>query len=99
MIEFCRSQQRFDGRRIGMRSLELRCTYNPRRDLRTCVARRDRDGTEYTKRIAAQIEENGPQFEYIANFMSVIVWTTTPESLYDRFSQLKAGANVELLAD
>ncbi|KAJ4355293.1 hypothetical protein N0V95_003048 [Ascochyta clinopodiicola] len=46
-----------------------------------------KDVTEYTKAIAAQVEENEKQFEYIANFMPVMVWTTTPDGLHDWFSQ------------
>jgi PAS domain S-box-containing protein len=46
-----------------------------------------KDVTEYTKQIAAQIQENEKQFEYIANFMPVMVWTTTPNGLHDWFSQ------------
>ncbi|KAF2187785.1 hypothetical protein K469DRAFT_725241 [Zopfia rhizophila CBS 207.26] len=44
-----------------------------------------RDVTECTKRIAAQIEENERLFEYIANFMHVMVWTTTPDGVHDWF--------------
>jgi PAS domain S-box-containing protein len=46
-----------------------------------------KDITEFTKQIAAQIQENEKQFEYIANFMPVMVWTTTPDGLHDWFSQ------------
>jgi len=46
-----------------------------------------KDVTEYTKQIAAQIEENERQFEYIANFMPPMVWTTTPDGMHDWFSQ------------
>ena len=46
-----------------------------------------KDITEYTTQIAAQIEENERQFEYIANFMPVMVWTTTPDGMHDWFSK------------
>lgn len=46
-----------------------------------------KDVTEYTKKIAAQVEENERQFEYIANFMPPMVWTTTPDGMHDWFSQ------------
>ncbi|KAF2850812.1 putative histidine kinase group protein-like protein [Plenodomus tracheiphilus IPT5] len=46
-----------------------------------------KDITEYANEIAAQIEENEKQFEYIANFMPVMVWTTTPDGMHDWFSQ------------
>ena len=39
--------------------------------------------TEYTTRIAAQPGENERQFECIANFVPVIVWTTTPTRQHD----------------
>lgn len=46
-----------------------------------------KDITEYANEIAAQIQENERQFESIANFMPVMVWTTTPDGLHDWFSQ------------
>lgn len=46
-----------------------------------------KDITEYANEIAAQIHENEKQFESIANFMPVMVWTTTPDGLHDWFSQ------------
>lgn len=45
-----------------------------------------KDVTEYTDKIAAQVEKNEKQFEYIANFMPVMVWTTTPEGAHDWYS-------------
>ncbi|KAF2468202.1 uncharacterized protein BDR25DRAFT_58603 [Lindgomyces ingoldianus] len=97
IIELCRSRQRFDGRRIGMRNPNSgnRIVY----DVTGEPVLHDESGeflggivifkdvTEYTKRIAAQIEENERQFEYIANFMPVMVWTTTPDGMHDWFSQ------------
>ncbi|EUC32387.1 hypothetical protein COCCADRAFT_5919 [Bipolaris zeicola 26-R-13] len=46
-----------------------------------------KDVTEYTQKIAEQIEQNEKQFEYIANFMPVMVWTTTPDGMHDWFSK------------
>ncbi|KAF2088254.1 putative histidine kinase group protein-like protein, partial [Saccharata proteae CBS 121410] len=46
-----------------------------------------KDVTEYTKRIAHQIEENEKQFEYITNLIPPMVWTTTPTGSHDWFSQ------------
>ncbi|KAK8197247.1 uncharacterized protein BKA78DRAFT_75112 [Phyllosticta capitalensis] len=46
-----------------------------------------KDVTEYTKRIAAQIEENERQFEHVANLIPPLVWTTKPDGSHDWFSQ------------
>ena len=46
-----------------------------------------KDVTEYTKKIAAHIKENEQQFEYIANFMPVMVWTTKPDGEHDWYSK------------
>ncbi|EOD49010.1 putative histidine kinase hhk6p protein [Neofusicoccum parvum UCRNP2] len=46
-----------------------------------------KDVTEYTKRIAEQIEENERQFEYITNLIPIMVWTTRPNGDHDWFSQ------------
>lgn len=46
-----------------------------------------KDVTEYTKRIAEQIEENERQFEYITNLIPIMVWTTKPNGDHDWFSQ------------
>jgi PAS domain S-box-containing protein len=45
-----------------------------------------KDVTEYTQKIAAQVQKNEQQFEYIANFMPVMVWTTTPSGAHDWYS-------------
>ncbi|OMP87435.1 Peroxide stress-activated histidine kinase mak1 [Diplodia seriata] len=46
-----------------------------------------KDVTEYTKRIAEQIEENEKQFEYITNLIPIMVWTTKPNGDHDWFSK------------
>ncbi|OJD29247.1 histidine kinase hhk6p [Diplodia corticola] len=46
-----------------------------------------KDVTEYTKRIAEQIEENEKQFEYITNLIPIMVWTTQPNGDHDWFSK------------
>ncbi|CAI6331611.1 unnamed protein product [Periconia digitata] len=46
-----------------------------------------KDVTEYTNKIAAQVEKNERQFEYIANFIPILIWTTTPEGAHDWYSQ------------
>jgi PAS domain S-box-containing protein len=97
IIELCRTRQRLEKRRIGMRQpvtgtrLVFEISSEP-------VVHEEtgeflggivvfKDITEFTKAIAAQIQENEKQFEYIANFMPVMVWTTTPDGLHDWFSQ------------
>lgn len=97
VIELCRTQTRFEGKRIGMR--------HPRNNTRIVFEVHgepiydDRSGdfiggivifkdvTEYTKRIAQQIQENERQFEYIANLIPIMVWRTTPTGAHDWFSQ------------
>jgi PAS domain S-box-containing protein len=46
-----------------------------------------KDVTEYTTRIAAQAEANEKQFETIANFMPVMVWTARADGVHDWFSR------------
>jgi PAS domain S-box-containing protein len=97
IVEICRTRQRLEGKRIGIRNPNTgtRIVY----DITGETVTHDQTGeflgaivifkdvTEYTKKIAAQIEENEKQFEYIANFMPVMVWTTTPDGMHDWFSQ------------
>jgi len=97
IMELCRSQRRFDGRRVGMRdpvtgtTLAFDVTGEPivhdltGEFLGGIVI--FKDVTEYTRRIAAQMKENERQFEYITNFMPVMVWTTTPNGTHDWYSQ------------
>lgn len=97
IVEICRTQQRIDKRRLGMRHpiTGTRIVFEVNGEpvfheesgefLGGMVV--FKDITEYTSQIAAQIEENEKQFEYIANFMPVMVWTTTPDGMHDWFSQ------------
>ena len=97
IMELCRTRQRLEKRRVGMRQpvTGTRIIFEVNGEpvlheetgefLGGIVV--FKDITEYTKKIAEQIEENEKQFEYIANFMPVMVWTTTPDGLHDWFSQ------------
>lgn len=97
IIELCRSQQRVEGRRIGMRNPRTKARIvfevigEPIHDDNTGEFLGGmvmfKDVTEYTKRIAQQIEENEKQFEYIANLIPIMVWRTTPEGVHDWYSQ------------
>jgi len=97
IVEVCRTQKRVEKRRVGMRQpvTNLRIVFEITGEAVTHDETGEflggivifKDITEYTKQIAAQIEENEKQFEYIANFMPVMVWTTTPDGLHDWFSQ------------
>jgi PAS domain S-box-containing protein len=97
IMEICRTRQRLEGKRVGMRNPKTgtRIVYDITGETVTHDETGEflgaiiifKDVTEYTKRIAAQIEENEKQFEYIANFMPVMVWTTTPDGMHDWFSQ------------
>jgi len=97
IMELCRSQQRIESRRVGMRKpgtgnrMVFDVTGEPilhdvtGEFLGGIVV--FKDVTEYTKKIAAQIKENESQFEYIANFMPVMVWTTKPDGEHDWYSK------------
>ncbi|KAF1942574.1 hypothetical protein EJ02DRAFT_162359 [Clathrospora elynae] len=97
IIEVCRTRQRIEKRRVGMRHPQngTRIVYEINGEPVFHEETGDflggivifKDITEYTKQIAAQIEENEKQFEYIANFMPVMVWTATPDGMHDWFSQ------------
>jgi PAS domain S-box-containing protein len=97
IIEVCRTQQRIGPKRLGMRHPQTgtRIVYEINGEPVMHEETNEflggivifKDITEYTNKIAAQIEENEKQFEYIANFMPVMVWTTTPDGLHDWFSQ------------
>ncbi|PVH98193.1 putative histidine kinase group protein-like protein [Periconia macrospinosa] len=96
IMEVCRSQKRLESRRVGMRhpGTGVRRIF----DVTGETVLHDttgeflggivvfKDVTEYTNKIAAQVEKNEKQFEYIANFMPVMVWTTTPEGAHDWYS-------------
>jgi PAS domain S-box-containing protein len=97
IVEICRTQKRIEQRRVGMRQpiTNQRIVYEINGEPIFHEETGDflggivifNDITEYTKKIAEQIEENEKQFEYIANFMPVMVWTTTPDGMHDWFSQ------------
>ncbi|KAF1912413.1 hypothetical protein BDU57DRAFT_458502 [Ampelomyces quisqualis] len=97
IIELCRTRQKLEKRRIGMRQpvTGTRLVFEVSGEPIVHEGTGEflggivvfKDITEFTKQIAAQIEENEKQFEYIANFMPVMVWTTTPDGLHDWFSQ------------
>jgi PAS domain S-box-containing protein len=97
IIELCRTRKRLDKRRVGMRQpitgsrLIFEISSEPILHEETGDFLGGivvfKDITEFAKQIAAQIQENERQFEYIANFMPVMVWTTTPDGLHDWFSQ------------
>jgi PAS domain S-box-containing protein len=46
-----------------------------------------KDITEYRKELALQIQKNENQFEYIANMIPIMVWTTDPAGIHDWYSQ------------
>ena len=97
IVELCRTRKRLEKRRLGLRQpitgsrLVFEVISEPVIHEETGEFLGGivifKDITEFTKQIAAQIEENEKQFEYIANFMPVMVWTTTPDGLHDWFSQ------------
>ncbi|KIW03976.1 uncharacterized protein PV09_04809 [Verruconis gallopava] len=97
IIQLCRSQKRFDGRRIGMRHPKTKAKivfevlgepiFDDGSDEFLGGIVIFKDVTQYTKRIAEQIEENEKQFEYIANLIPIMVWRTTPEGIHDWYSQ------------
>jgi PAS domain S-box-containing protein len=97
IIEVCRSQKRIEKQRLGLRHPQTgtRIVYEINGEPVFHEETGDflggivvfKDVTEYTQKIAAQIEQNEKQFEYIANFMPVMVWTTTPDGMHDWFSQ------------
>jgi PAS domain S-box-containing protein len=97
IVEVCRTQKRLEKVRLGMRQpgtgrgIVFEVTGEPVTHPETGDFLGGivifKDVTEYTKAIAEKVEENEKQFEYIANFMPVMVWTTTPDGLHDWFSQ------------
>jgi PAS domain-containing protein len=97
IVQICRTQQRVSKRRTGMRhpqtgnQIVYEISGEPVIDGETGEFLGGivtfTDVTEYTRRIAAQIKENEKQFESIANFMPVMVWTTTADGTHDWFSQ------------
>ncbi|KAI9699181.1 MAG: hypothetical protein M1820_007260 [Bogoriella megaspora] len=97
IMQLCRKQERFEGKRVGMMNsiTGTRVVFDvngePIFDNRTGEFLGGivifKDVTEYTKRIAAQIRENERQFEYIANMIPQMIWTTTPNGTHDWYSQ------------
>jgi PAS domain-containing protein len=97
IMDVIRTQQRVERRRLGMRQpftnakLIFEVNGEPIFDEGTGDFLGGivvfKDVTEYTKRIAAQMEQNEKQFEHIANSIPPMVWTTTPDGLHDWFSQ------------
>lgn len=97
IIELCRTRKRLERRRLGMRQpvtgsrLVFEVGSEPVIHEETGEFLGGivifKDITELTNQIAKQIEQNEKQFEYIANFMPVMVWTTTPDGMHDWFSQ------------
>ncbi|KAL1603765.1 hypothetical protein SLS60_005355 [Paraconiothyrium brasiliense] len=97
IMELCRSQQPFDSRRIAMChpstgvAMAFEVTGEPivhditGEFLGGIVI--FKDVTQYANQIAAQVHENERQFEFITNFMPVMVWTTTPDGTHDWYSQ------------
>ncbi|KAF2682689.1 putative histidine kinase group protein-like protein [Lentithecium fluviatile CBS 122367] len=97
IMELCRNQKRIKSRRIGMRkpTIGSRLIFDVTGEPIVHEVTGEflggivvfKDVTEYTKKIAAQIRENESQFEYIANFMPVMVWTTKPDGEHDWYSK------------
>jgi PAS domain S-box-containing protein len=97
IVQICRTQQRVSKRRTGMRhpqtgnQIVYEISGEPVIDDETGEFLGGivifTDVTEYTRRIAAQIEVNEKQFESIANFMPVMVRTTIADGTHDWFSQ------------
>lgn len=97
IVQICRTQQRVDKRRTGMyhpqtqSQIVYEISGEPIFDDKTDEFLGGivvfKDVTEYTKRIAAQVEANERQFETIANFMPVMVWTAKADGMHDWFSQ------------
>ncbi|KAF9633478.1 PAS domain-containing protein [Lasiodiplodia theobromae] len=97
IVQICRTKQPVTQRRVGMVIADTgeRKVYEivgePIRDdcsgefLGAIVV--FKDVTEYTKKIAEQIEENEKQFEYITNLIPIMVWTTKPNGDHDWFSK------------
>lgn len=97
IVKLVRGETRFEGMRLGLRNPKTKAPIvyevsgEPIYDESTGEFIGGivlfKDVTEYTKRIAEQIEENERQFEYIANLIPIMVWRTTPEGAHDWFSQ------------
>ncbi|KAF1968989.1 putative histidine kinase HHK6p [Bimuria novae-zelandiae CBS 107.79] len=97
IMELCRSQQPFDARRTAMRDpvSGVPRTFEVAGEPIFHEVTGDflggivtfKDVTQYANQLAAQVHENERQFEYITNFMPVMVWTTTADGEHDWYSQ------------
>ncbi|KAF2459882.1 hypothetical protein BDY21DRAFT_281127, partial [Lineolata rhizophorae] len=99
ILEICRSGKRFEGRRVGMRHPKTSAKIifdvigQPIKDEKSGETLGGliifKDVTEYSRRIAAQTEENERQFLYacIANLGPVMVWITDSFGSHEWFSQ------------
>ncbi|KAJ4394958.1 hypothetical protein N0V91_011155 [Didymella pomorum] len=97
IVQICRTQQRVDKRRTGMYhpQTQSQIVYEISGESISDDKTGEflggivvfKDVTEYTRQIAAQIEANEKQFETIANFMPVMVWTAKADGMHDWFSQ------------
>jgi PAS domain S-box-containing protein len=97
IIELCRTQKAFHGRRIGMKDPEtgsniiFEINGEPVLDDKTgefiggLVVLND--VTEYIDKISGEVEANQKQWEYAAELGPVMFWTTTPTGLHDWFSR------------
>ncbi|RAR08620.1 putative histidine kinase HHK6p [Stemphylium lycopersici] len=95
IVEVCRTQKRVEKQRLGLRQPQTgtRIVYEINGEPVFHEETGDflggivifKDITEYTNQIAAQIEENEKQFEYIANFMPVMIikWFGTCTDIHD----------------
>lgn len=97
IMELCRSQQSFDARRIAMQDPS---TGAPRAfEVMGEPIIHDvtgeflggivifKDVTQYANQLAAQALESERQFEYITNFIPVMIWTTTADGTHDWYSR------------
>ena len=97
ILQLCRHQKHFDSTRIGMKNpiTNARIVFDVNGEIISDERTGEflggivvfKDVTEYTKRIAAQIQEKERQFEYIANLVPPMIWTTTPTGQHDWFSK------------
>ncbi|KAI9687292.1 MAG: hypothetical protein M1822_002335 [Bathelium mastoideum] len=97
IFQLCKNQKSFEGMKIGMKHPTTQAriifdvggepVYDPVTGEFVGGIVVLKDITEYTKRIAAQIRENERQFEYIANMVPPMIWTTTPAGQHDWFSK------------
>jgi PAS domain S-box-containing protein len=97
IMELCHSQQPFDARRIAMydpstgspRSFEVAgepIVHEATGEFLGGIVI-FKDVTQYTNQLAAQVHESERQFEYITNFIPVMIWTTTANGTHDWYSR------------